>query len=104
MAAPFPAIKGSSGRQISSSGGYAVAETEEGAGYEYTHVSADVMGEPRTIYVSAGKVELPEGYADVNLGRATNEAVNTLKAGVANEHADWTPVGSSSPVGSAVCD
>ena len=87
--------KGSSGRQISSSGGYAVAETEEGAGYEYTHVSADVMGEPRTIYVSAGKVELPEGYADVNLGRATNEAVNTLKAGVADEHADWTPVGSS---------
>ena len=53
------------------------------------------MGEPRTIYVSAGKVELPEGYADVNLGRATNEAVNTLKAGVADEHADWTPVGSS---------
>ena len=87
--------KGSSGRQISSSGGYAVAETEEGAGYEYTHVSADVMGEPRTIYVSAGKVELPEGYADVDLGRATNEAVNTLKAGVANEHADWIPVGSS---------
>ena len=31
----------------------------------------------------------------MNLGRATNEAVNTLKAGVANEHADWTPVGSS---------
>ena len=87
--------KGTSDRQISSSGGYAVAETEEGSGYEYTHVSADVMGEPRTIYVSAGTVILPEGYAAVNLGRATAEATKALKDGVEVEHADWTPVGSS---------
>ena len=87
--------KGTSDGQISSSGGYAVAETEEGAGYEYTHVSANVMGEPRTIYVSAGQVELPEGYADVNLGQATTEAVAALKAGVAEQYTDWTAVGNS---------
>ena len=86
--------KGMSGRQISSSGGYAVAQEGEKAGYEYTHVAANVMGEPRTIYVSAGKVILPEGYATVNLGRATTEAVDALKAGVAIEHTDWTAVGS----------
>ena len=95
--------KGSSGRQISSSGGYAVAETEEGAGYEYTHVSAGCDGGTPYHIRQRRKVELPEGYADVNLGRATNEAVNTLKAGVANEHADWTPW-AAAPVGSAVCD
>ncbi len=82
--------QGSSGRQISSYGGYAVAEQGDEAGYEYTHVSAGTMGEPRTVYVSAGTVTLPEGYADVNLGRATDEAVDALKSGV---NADWTAVG-----------
>lgn len=82
--------QGSGGRQISSYGGYAVAEQGDEAGYEYTHVSAGTMGEPRTVDVSAGTVTLPEGYADVNLGRATDEAVDALKSGV---NADWTAVG-----------
>lgn len=84
--------KGLNDPQISSSGGYAVAEQSDAAGYEYTHVSAGTMSEPRTAYVNAGTVILPEGYADVNLGRATDAAVNVLKDAV-NE--DWTAVGSS---------
>lgn len=83
--------QGVSGRQISASGGYAVAEQDNKAGYEYTHVSVGTLGEPRTVYVNAGTVILPEGYADVNLGRATDAAVNALKDAVND---DWTAVGS----------
>ena len=37
----------------------------------------------------------PDKMPDNNLGRATSEAVNALKAGVAEEHADWKAVGIS---------
>ena len=81
--------------QINAQGGRAEAQQGDEAGNEYTHVSAGTMDEPRTIRVSAGTVTLPEGYPDVNLGRATNEAVDALKAGVAEEYEGWTAVGSN---------
>ena len=88
-------ISGNNSTQISASGGYAVAEQNGGAGCEYVHVGAGTLGEQRRVRVSAGTVELPEGYADVNLGRATPDAVNALKAGVAGQHSDWKAVGST---------
>ena len=81
--------------QINAQGGRAEAQQGDEAGNEYTHVSAGTMDEPRTIRVSAGTVTLPEGYPDVNLGRATNEAVDAIKAGVAEEYEGWTAVGSN---------
>lgn len=86
---------GGNGAQISASGGYAVAENGDEAGYEYTHIAKGVMNDSRRISVSAGTVILPVGYEDVNLGRATTAAENEIKAGVAKEHADWTAIGSS---------
>ncbi len=87
--------KGLNGRQISAEGGCAKAAQGDEAGNEYTHVAANTLEGERIVYVSAGSVILPEGYPDVNLGRATTDAVNALKAGVAEEHTDWTAVGSS---------
>lgn len=85
--------RGVGGLQIYSPDGNAVAEQGDTAGYEYTHVAAGTMGEPRTVCVSAGTVTLPEGYADVNLGRATTEAANLLKSSVEKGHSDWTVIG-----------
>lgn len=84
---------GSGSSQISASGGYAVAERDGKAGYEYTHISSNVLGEKRGISVSAGTVILPEGYADVNLGRATSEAQNALAAEVNERYVGWNKVG-----------
>lgn len=86
---------GSGSSQISASGGYAVAERDGEAGYEYTHISSNVLGEKRGISVSAGTVILPEGYADVNLGRATSEAQNALAAEVNERYVGWSQVGSN---------
>lgn len=87
-------IAGNNGGQINASGdGYAVAEQNGEAGYEYAHISAGTLGEERKVRVSAGTVELPEGYADINLGCATADAVNALKASVNEQHSDWSAIG-----------
>lgn len=86
---------GSGNYQISASGGYAVAERDGKNGYEYIHVSSSVLGDIRGIYVSAGTVILPEGYADVNLGRATSQVVAALEKEVNERYAGWSKVGSS---------
>lgn len=84
---------GTGNYQISASGGNAVADSNGKDGYEYIHVSSNILGEKRGISVSAGNVILPEGYADVNLGRAKSQAVTALESAVNKRYVGWSKVG-----------